>query len=123
MLLTEAYVSAFEKAIANEKHGEQELLIQRGVIAATMVSSIFLLILSIMLPVLLKIERNTRGTTGYEVIPAVKTPPAPSKPSNTTKVPTPAPQATSASKQSCPKCQATVTENDVFCEGCGHRLK
>ncbi len=123
MVLTEAYVNEFEKAIANEKHGEQELLIQRGVIAATMVSSIFLLILSVMLPVLLKIERNTRGTVGFEVVPTPKTPVPPVKPATTAKAPIPPAQSSPVASLSCPKCKATVAENDVFCEGCGHRLK
>lgn len=115
LLLTDAYVNEFQKALADEEHGQQKLLIERGIIASTLIASIFLLILSVMLPVLLKIERNTRGASVIDLKPIPAKPVAPVKTAQTVTQPTAA--------LTCPQCKATVTEADVFCEGCGHRLK
>lgn len=105
------YINAFSSAVAEEQSSETKNTYERMAMLAAIVFGMGMFILAITLPVLVKIEQNTRGFRGEFEKPAS----APSTRTNSTRQTT---QPVDTVRK-CQKCGAKVGTNDAFCNECG----
>jgi len=113
-MLTYEYIGNFKKALSMEGSSDAARKAERMSLLMVMIACMVLLILAMILPVLVQVERNTRNQS-----PIAKLPPPVAAPD--------APQVASASpSQQTVKCSKCGTANDPangFCENCGQPMK
>lgn len=108
------YINAFDRAVGEEQSSETKNTYERAAMLAAIVFGMGMFILAITLPVLVKIEKNTRGNGGmFE-----KSANAPSaRPASVRQTIDPISPA-----RKCQKCEATLGANDAFCNECGQPI-
>ncbi|MCE5388658.1 MAG: zinc ribbon domain-containing protein [Acidithiobacillus sp.] len=111
-MLTQQYINEFSSAVEAANAEKTKSKIERLVIFSLIISAMIIFILTMILPVLVQIEKNTRGISllGDE---------APASASDAASLHVSAQQAAAL----CPKCRAPITPGDLFCGSCGADLR
>ncbi|MBU2767127.1 zinc ribbon domain-containing protein [Acidithiobacillus ferrivorans] len=116
-ILTNQYSNDFSTAIETSNEGKTKEHIERLTFFGLIISAMIIFILAMVVPVLVQIEKNTRGlgligeSSASSAMPVRATAYA-------------APVSAQKSTPSvCFKCHAPVTANDVFCGNCGAGLR
>ncbi len=111
-LLTQQYTVDFMAAIVAAKAEKTKSRIERLAIFGLIISAMIIFILTMILPVLVQIEKNTRGFVRSEGA------------SSPLVLRTAGSETQARSAQAlCPKCHAPITAGDLFCGSCGADLR
>lgn len=116
-ILTSQYINDFSTAIETSKEDKNKTHIERLTLFSLIVSAMIIFILAMVVPVLVQIEKNTRGF-GRIGESSASSPMAVRADAYAAPVAAPKP-----AQSLCPKCHAPVTESDIFCGNCGADLR
>lgn len=116
-LLTSQYINDFSTAIETSREEKNKAHIERLTFFSLIVSAMIIFILAMVVPVLVQIEKNTRGL-GRMGESSASSPMAARVDAYAAPVSAPKP-----AQSFCPKCHAPVTEGDIFCGNCGAGLR
>jgi flagellar biogenesis protein FliO len=116
-ILTSQYINEFSTAIETSKENKNKTHIEKLAFFSLIVSAMIIFILAMVVPVLVQIEKNTRGF-GRIGESSVSSPMAVRADAYTAPLAAPKP-----AQSLCPKCHAPVTKSDLFCGNCGADLR
>jgi hypothetical protein len=116
-ILTNQYSNDFSTAIETSNEGKTKEHIERLTFFGLIISAMIIFILAMVVPVLVQIEKNTRGL-GQMGESSASSPTAVRATAYAAPVSAQKPAASL-----CQKCHAHVTESDIFCGNCGADLR
>ena len=116
-ILTSQYINDFSTAIETSREGKNKAHIERLTFFSLIISAMIIFILAMVVPVLVQIEKNTRGL-GRMGESSASSPAAVRVDAYAAPVSAPKP-----AQSLCQKCHTPVTMRDVFCGNCGADLR